>query len=130
MRKLLFTYSFVLLSLFSISSVYADDVDMRNSYAVVWTIDTDNAELFNHTIAAQGKTMLELWTNGIVENVYLDNKKTHDVVHKGDTARVMFFIKAKTEGEAKKILDEMPLVKKKVAKYNLHPVGILWLKQF
>ena len=130
MRKILFTYSFVLLSLFSISSVSAEDFDMRNSYAVVWTIDTDDAELFNHAIADQGTKMLELWTNGIVENVYLDSKKTHDVVHKGDTARVMFFIKAKTEGEAKKILDEMPLVKKKVAKYALHPVGILWLKQF
>jgi len=130
MRKILFTYSFVLLSLFSISSVYAEDFDIRNTYAVVWTIDTDDDELYKHTLAAQSTKMLELWTSGILENVYLDNKKTDEVVHKGYVGKVMFFIKAKTKEEAKKILDEMPLVKKKVAKYDLYPVGILWLKQF
>jgi hypothetical protein len=42
----------------------------------------------------------------------------------------MFFIKAKTDKEAKTILDETPLVQKKVATYTLHTVGTLWLKQF
>lgn len=132
MRKKLLTYtcSIMLLCFISLPSVYAEDFDMRNTYAVVWTIDTDDAELFNHTIAAQATKTLELWTNGILENVYLDVKKRHDVVNKGDVARVMFFIKAKTDGEAKKILDDMPLVKKKAAKYTMYPVGVLWLKQF
>ena len=42
----------------------------------------------------------------------------------------MFFLKAKTDEEARKILNDMPLVKNKVAKYTLNSVGILWLKQF
>ena len=132
MKKKLFTYlcSIMLLSFFSISSVFAENTDARTTYAVVWSIDTNDAELFNNTIAAHSTEVLELWKNGTIENVYIDSKKTHDVVSKGDTARVMFFIKAKTDEEAKKILNGMPLVKNKVAKYTLYPVGTLWLKQF
>ncbi len=120
----------MLLGFFSISSAFAEDTTARTTYAVVWSIDTNDAELFNNTIAAHSTEVLELWKNGIIENVYIDTKKAHDIVHKGDTARVMFFIKANTEEAAKKVLDGMPLVEKKVATYTLHPVGTLWLKQF
>jgi len=132
MKNKIITYicSIALLSFFSISSAFAENTDARTTYAVVWSIDTDDAELFNNAIFAHSKEVLELWKNGTIENVYIDSKKTHEIVKKGDTARVMFFIKAKTDGEAKKILDEMPLVKKKVAIYTLYPVGTLWLKQF
>ncbi|MFW5427508.1 MAG: hypothetical protein ACKE8R_09700 [Methylophagaceae bacterium] len=110
----------------------AEDFDSRNSFAVVWTVDTEDSELYKHTIADQATKLLELWTNGVVENVYLDNKTPDEAltVKKGDRGKVVFFIKARTESDARKVLDEMPLVKKKVAKYTLFPVGVLWLKQF
>ena len=132
MRKILFTYTYsiMLFCFLSIPSAFAEDFDLRNTFAVVWTIDTDDAKLYNDSIPDQAAKTLELWQNGIVENVYLDSKKTYAEVNKGDTARVMFFIKAKTDEEARKILDEMPLVKNKMAIYTLFPVGILWLKQF
>lgn len=132
MRKKLFAYicSLVLMGLFSTPPAFAENYDARTTYAVVWSISTDDAADFNNTIADHSKEVLKLWRNGIIENVYIDNKKTHDVVNKGDTARVMFFIKTETEKEAKDILDEMPLVKEKVAIYTLHPVGTLWLKQY
>jgi hypothetical protein len=130
MRKILFSCSFVLLSLFSISSVYADDIDTQNTYAVMWTIDTNDTDLFKNTLVDQVPKMLALWKNGTLENVYLDNKNPEVTVHKGDVGKVMFFIKAKTEKEARQILDELPLVEKKVATYDLYPVGVLWLKQF
>ncbi|UGA56179.1 hypothetical protein [Vibrio sp. VB16] len=130
MRKILFTYLFVLLNLFSISSVNAEEADMRNTYAVMWTIDTNDTILFKNTLVDQTQEMLALWQNGTLENVYLDNKKIEDTVQKGEVGKVMFFIKAKTETEARQVLDELPLVEKKVATYNLYPVGVLWLKQF
>ena len=130
MIKKLLTCSIILLCFFSVSKVNAEEINMRNTYAVSWIIDTNNSELLNDTINLQGAKLLELWTDGVVENVYLDTKKSHQVVHKGDVARVMFFLKAQTDKEAKKILDEMPLVKNKVAKYTLNSVGILWLKQY
>lgn len=122
--------SFMMAFVFLMSSAHAEETQSRKTFAVTWSIDTNDATLFNNAIAAHATKVLELWEDGVVENVYLDGEKTHDVVHKGDTARVMFFIKAKTEADAQKILNGMPLVKKKVASYTLHPVGTLWLKQF
>ena len=130
MKKLLLTCSIFLLSIFSISSVHAADVDMRNTYAVTWTIETNDTVLFKETLVDQQLKMLTLWQKGILENVYIDNKKSEDTVQKGDVGKVMFFIKAKTEEEAKSVLNDMPLVKKKVAEYQLLPVGILWLTQY
>lgn len=131
MRKAVtFIYSAILISLLSITSVLAEDVNSRKNFAVIWTIDTNDAGLFNDTIADHSKKVLELWKDGVIENVYIDSEKTHDVVHKGDVARVMFFIKAKTDKEAKMLLDDMPLVTNKVATYSLYPAGTLWLKQF
>lgn len=130
MKRLLLICSLLILSIFTISSVHAGEADMRNTYAVTWTIDTNDTMLFKDTIAEQMQKMLTLWKDGIIENVYLDNKKSEDTVHVGDVGKVMFFIKAKTEEEAKIVLNELPLVKKKVAKYQLLPVGVLWLTQY
>ena len=125
-----FILSVMMTFVFLMPSAYADDTDSRNTYAVIWTIDTDDVELFNSTIGLHSTKVLELWSTGVVENVYIDTAKNHDFLRKGDPARVMFFIKAKTDAEAKGILDELPLVKNKVAVYNLLPVGTLWLKQY
>lgn len=130
MKRLLLTYSFVLLSLFSISSAHANDADMRNTYMVTWTIETNDANLFQDTLNEHMPKVLELWTSGTVENVYLDNKKSEVSVRKGDIGKVIFFIKAKTEKEAQSLLDELPLVKKKAASYQLTLAGVLWLKQY
>jgi hypothetical protein len=130
MKKLLLTFSIVLLNLFSISSVHASDADMRNTYMVTWTIETNDTNLFKNTLNEHMSKVLDLWTNGTVENVYLDNKKSEVRVHKGDVGKVIFFIKAKTEKEAQSVLDELPLVKKKVASYQLTLAGVLWLQQY
>jgi hypothetical protein len=122
--------SAILTSVFLMSTAFAEDANSRNTYAVVWTIDTEDSELFHSTVSEHSAEVLQLWRDGIVENVYIDADNKHGDVHKGDTGRVMFFIKADTDSEAKRILNETPLVKKNVAKYTLHPVGSLWLKQF
>jgi hypothetical protein len=111
-------------------SAYAEDANSRNTYAVVWTIDTEDSELFHSAISEHSAEVLQLWRDGTVENVYIDSENKHDDLRKGDPARVMFFIKAKTDVDAKKILDELPLVKNKVAIYTLHPVGALWLTKY
>lgn len=121
---------FVLLTFFSWSPTFAEDFDLRNTYAVVWTVDTADDTLFKNTIAAQAAKIVELWQTGILENVYFNYKDADKEIVLGDTSKVIFFIKAETESTAMKILDEMPFIKKKVAKYVLHPVGILWLKQY
>lgn len=132
MNNKLATYilSIMMTFVFMMSSAQAADTTSRGTFAVIWTIDTENVELFNSTIGLHSTKVLELWRDGVVENVYFDTDKKHDDLHKGDPARVMFFIKATSDAEAKKILNELPLVKKNVATYNLLPVGSLWLTKF
>ena len=129
-KSITYILSMIAALIFSVSSANAADTDSRKTYAVVWTINTDDGELFNSTIGLHATKVLELWRDGIVENVYLDVENTHNDIRKGDTARVMFFIKAKTDVEAKSILDELPLVKNKAAVYSLSRVGALWLTQY
>ena len=130
MKKLLLTFSLILSSLFSISSVHASDADMRNTYMVTWTIETNDTNFFKNTLNEHMAKVLDLWVSGTVENVYLDNEKSEVSVHKGDVGKVIFFIKAKTEKEAQSVLDELPLVENKVASYQLTLAGVLWLKQY
>ena len=129
-KSIAYLFSMMMTFVFLVSSAHAAETQSRSTFAVVWTIDTENVELFNGTIGLHATKVLELWRDGVVENVYFDTENRHDVLHKGDPARVMFFIKATSDAEAKKILNELPLVKKKVATYTLFPVGALWLTQF
>lgn len=125
-----FVFSFVLLGFASLNPALADDSESRMTYAVAWTVDTDDAELFNSAVAMQATKVLELWKEGLIENVYIDGEKDHGSVQKGDAARVLFFVKADSEDAAKAVLDELPLVQEKAATYTLTPVGALWLKQY
>jgi len=129
MRAIVSNSIFVLLTFFFASTAFAEGSDIKNSYAVVWAADTSDKELYNETVSAQVAHLLELWQAGTVENVYMNNKDADKKMNVGDRGKVIFFIKAKTEADAKKVLDDMPFVKKKIAKYTLFPVGVLWLKQ-
>lgn len=130
MKKRLLTVLLTLLSFSSISPVHANDADMRNTYMVTWTLEVNDTSLFKDTLKEHMAKVLDLWVSGVLENVYLDNKKSEVNVHKGDVGKVIFFIKAKTEKEAQNVLDELPLVKKNIASYQLTPAGVLWLKQY
>lgn len=124
-----FFATFILLLSFYGGTSNAADVDTRNSFAVIWQVNTTDKELFKNSLAEQSSDLLSLWQKGIIENVYLDRSKNQGITL-GDKGKVMFFIKAETEAAARKTLDEMTFIKKKVATYELHKVGILWLKQF
>jgi hypothetical protein len=129
MRTIVSNSIFILLTFFLASTAFAEAADIKNSYAVVWAANTSDKELYNKTIPAQTAHLLKLWQAGTVENVYMNNKDADKKMNLGDRGKVIFFIKAKTEADAKKVLNEMPFVKEKVAKYTLFPVGVLWLKQ-
>lgn len=125
MKHLLITL-FLFLSI-GVASVQADEKkSFDHNFAVVWSFITTDRELMKENLAAQAEETLNLWKAGVIENVYMDTDTKFSDNKK--IANVMFFIKADTEEEASKILDEMTFVKKKISKYQLFPVGILWLK--
>jgi len=95
------------------------------TFAVVWEWSTEDRDMVNSNLAAQTTQLIDLWRSGIVENVYFNTETKF--ADDRPMPEVVFFIKAENEEEAKKLLDEMIFVKKNIAKYELHPVGVLWL---
>ena len=97
------------------------------TYAVVWTtVSLQKRKMAEH-VPNQTKQLLDLWEKGIVENIYFNVDEKFGT--KDTWPNIMFFLKAKNIDKAKEILDEMEFVKYKYAKYDLHPVGVLWLKR-
>lgn len=97
------------------------------TFAVVWKTYSLQKDKMEKIVPTQTEQLKSLWEQGIVENVYF---KTDEKFGKDDTwPNIMFFIKAKNQEAAKEILDEMDFVKHKFAMYELHPVGVLWLKR-
>ena len=73
---------------------------MTKSFVAVWTtvkspLKEENADKL---LKSQSDTVLELWNEGIVENVYFDIEGTYSPTDKTD---FVFFVNANTEAEAK-----------------------------
>lgn len=97
----------------------------NETFAVVWKTVSMRKEKLEEIIPAQTKQLQELWDKGIVENVYF---KTDEEFGKDETwPNIMFFLKAKNKEAAKEQLEKMEFVINKLATYELHPVGLLWL---
>ncbi|MDE5424154.1 hypothetical protein L3073_18220 [Ancylomarina sp. DW003] len=99
----------------------------KNNYAVVWDWITADKELVVKNATIFNKELLDLWKNEDIENVYFDTEAK--VENDMQFPSISFFVKAQDEKEAKKILDDLSIVKKKIASYKLHPVGMLWLEK-
>ena len=115
-----------IMTLFIAQFSWAESQQHGNKYLVVWDF-ISNQTAFQQRIQEQAQVLLELWKQGLVENVYLNvgNRQSQ----KRDDA-VVFFVKSKDEDEAHEILSRLPFIKHDVVSYKLYPVGILWLKQF
>ncbi|MEM7008462.1 MAG: hypothetical protein AAF462_04935 [Thermodesulfobacteriota bacterium] len=115
----------LLACLILIFCVSANAQENQETFAVVWQWTTGDRDKVNTNLATQATHLLDLWREGIVENVYLNTeaKFTDDE----PMPNVVFFIKAKNKKDAKKTLNKMVFVKESIAQYELYPVGSLWL---
>ena len=107
-------------------ALWADE-PVVNKYAVVSDSISQENPMFKQHIQEQAAVLMSLWKKGVVENIYLDRE-----VNKPESKRkasIVFFIKAKNKDEANEILKQLPFVQHNVLNFELHPVGVLWLKQ-
>ena len=128
MKPFFFALLLSLTTVFS-SAAHAEEQDLSNNFVVVWTYITSDNDIVKDNIADQANSLLELWKQGIVENVYMNRDLIEDADPKNKRT-ITFFIKAETQEDASKVLDQMPFVQKKIAEYQLFPVGFLWLKAY
>ena len=96
---------------------------LTNSFAVVWTSHNwENAT--DSLIKSQADATLALWNDGSIENIYFDIEGTQKPNDKTD---FVFFVNTTTEKEAKALCNNLPFVKKNIASYEIHSVGVFWL---
>lgn len=119
----------ILLVSFLAPSLWAtENQQYGNKYAVVWDSISRQNPKFKKYISKQANQLLNIWREGLIENVYLNPEG--NLPKNKQESNIVFFVKAKDEASAKKILARLPFVKYNVVQYKLFPVGVLWLKQF
>ncbi len=97
---------------------------ITTNYAVIWSWKTDDAQLVEENLPNISSELTKMWKNNVVENAYF-NTGDNDKV--GDFPNVAFFLKATSTANAKSILNELIVVEKNIATYDVYPVGDLWL---
>lgn len=99
---------------------------LTRSFAAVWT--TRNvAEIPDESIQAQSNIILELWKQGIIENVYFDIEGTQAI---NTTTDFVFFVNANSREEAEEICNSLPFLKQNIATYELYQAGVFWLGKY
>ena len=101
----------------------------KKSFATVWTttkspLEGQNADVL---LQKQNDAILQLWNDGIIENVYFDIEGTYTSNDKTD---FVFFINANTEAEAIKICESLPFFQEKMTTYKIHPAGVFWMGKY
>ncbi|MDE1463622.1 hypothetical protein [Spartinivicinus poritis] len=98
------------------------------SWIVLSDWNTDDIEEVNSAISYDNNKsmnkLLELYKQGIAENIYLDpNYK----VGSSNVLTINFVLNAATQEEAIKILNTIPLIKNSDIKVQLIETGMFWL---
>ena len=96
----------------------------NNNYAVVWNWKTDDKQLMDSYLLSISDEMDKLWKTDIIDNIYFNSDARKE---SGYFPNISFFIVAKSIDDAKNTLNNLILVKKGLANYNIYPVGGLWL---
>ena len=101
---------------------------VTKSYVSVWTtLGLSDKPDADKLLKKQSDTMLDLWNNGIVENVYLD---LEGEFAKNDQTDFVFFVNADSKKEAQEILNNLPFAMEEVASYQIFPVGFFWMGEY
>ena len=103
----------------------ADSKIGRQNYAIVWKWATDDKQLVEDNLVAIADELNALWHEDKVVDAYYNTNATIDKFEY--FPNVFFFLKAKSETEAEELLNAMTLVKKGIASYTIHPVGLKWM---
>lgn len=92
-------------------------------YVTVWTTTPgpDVQPRIDELAPTQTEEVLELWRSGTIENVYFD---AVGVYQDNDTVDFVYFVRAKSESDARSVADGLPFTKAGLATYEIHEVGV------
>lgn len=95
--------------------------EVINTYAVIPSLTTENAQKFNDNISQQASQLNKLWEEGTVENLYynVDGQTVDNQI----IPTIAYFIRATDIDMAKNILDQTIFRSKNIGTFDLIPVG-------
>ncbi|MBO3099844.1 hypothetical protein [Gelidibacter pelagius] len=95
--------------------------EVINTYAVIPSLITENAQKFNDNISQQASQLNKLWEEGIVENLYynVDGQTVGDQI----IPTIAYFIRATDIDKAKNVLDQTVFRSNNIGTFELIPVG-------
>ncbi len=102
---------------------------ITKSFVSVWTTIKSplHGEGADDLLKRQNDTVLKLWNEGSIENVYFDIEGTYEPNKKTD---FVFFVNVNSETEAKSICESLPFYQQKLATYELYQVGVFWMGKY
>lgn len=92
-----------------------------NTYAVITSLVTGDAQKFNDNITEQASQLNKLWEEGRVENLYYNVEGP--MVENQTLPRIAYFIRATDKAKARDILEETIFMRKNIGSFELIPVG-------
>ena len=97
----------------------------KKSYVTVWErkSQTPGSEL----ISEQSDKIIELWNEGVIENVYFDTEGTQ---YANEATDFVFFVNANSTEEVIQLCDSLPFFRNKIATYQMFEVGVFWFGKF
>jgi len=97
--------------------------ETMNTYAVIPSLTTENAQKFNDNITQQASQLNKLWEEGTVENLYYNVEG--QTVDNQIIPTIAYFIRATDIDQARNILDQTIFRSKNIGTFELIPVGNL-----
>ncbi len=97
---------------------------LTRSYVAVWKSKLIDTEKDRRIIQAQADTILQLWKEGIIENVYFD---VSDTRQQNNVTDFVFFINTNSKSEAERICNNLPFSVNEMATFKIFDVGYFWL---
>lgn len=99
---------------------------LASSFAAVWTTKPD-VKPSDDIVLKQNNSILKLWNDARIENVYFDIEGTQKANNKTD---FVFYVNATSIDAAKQTCDQLPFAVNGIASYELFPVGVHWLGKY
>ncbi len=97
----------------------------NENYAIVWNWTTTDEQFVLDNSSTISKELTALWKKGVVENAYYNSDSKIDKL--SYFPNISFSLKAESYKSAEIILNNLTIVKKGIAIYQIHPIGTLWL---
>lgn len=95
----------------------------ENAYISIWHMK-DGSKLTDSLTVVQNDMVLNLWKEGVIENIYFNIEGT---IQDNKRKDFIFFVNANSKEEARMVCNDLPFYTEGIAEYQMYDAGKYWL---